>query len=126
MPFRPLLKDRLAIAYVVAARTASNNHDSKQVLKTVSVARKRNYMLVGLAAAADLAKSQIASPDGDFVGDSQIHNLVIDESKTHDLLMFRLKEKFSTLLVHRKVREAIESRGIDGVEFIAPEDYMAI
>jgi hypothetical protein len=84
------------------------------------------FNLIGLVAAADLAKSQIASHDGDFMGDSQIHNLVLDESKAHGLLMFRLKEKYSTLLVHHKVRDAILSRQIDTVQFIEPEDYMAL
>jgi len=84
------------------------------------------FNLIGLVSAADFSQSQITSHDGDFVGDSQVHNLVLDESKTRGLLMFRMKEKFSTILVHRKVREAIEKRGINTVGFMAPEDYMAI
>jgi hypothetical protein len=82
------------------------------------------FNLVGLVAATDLAQSNIASPDGDFVGDSQIHDLVIDESKCKGFLMFRLKEKFSAVFVHRRVKDTIESRGITTMKFTKPEDYM--
>lgn len=84
------------------------------------------FNLVGLVAAADLASSNITSHDGDFIGDSQIYDLIIDESKCHGLLMFRLKEKFSAVLVHKRVKESIEQRGIDTLKFVRPEDYMAL
>ena len=83
------------------------------------------FNLVGLVSVADPA-SEIKSPDGDFLGDSSITDLVIDDSKGRGLLMFRLKEKFSVILVHKKLKEAIEQRGIDSVKFLAPEDFMAL
>jgi hypothetical protein len=83
------------------------------------------FNLVGLVSAVDPA-SEIQSPDGDFLGDSSITDLVIDDSKGRGLLMFRLKERFSVILVHKKLKEAIEQRGIDSVTFLAPEDFMAL
>jgi hypothetical protein len=83
------------------------------------------FNLVGLISAVDPA-SEVQSPDGDFLGDSSITDLVIDDSKCRGLLMFRLKEKFSIILVHRKLKEAIERSGISSVKFLAPEDFMAL
>lgn len=84
------------------------------------------FNLVGLVGAADMTKSNITSHDGDFFGDSVVHDLAIDESKINGLLMFRLKEKFSAVLVHKSVKDTIESRGIDTLKFIDPKDYMAL
>ncbi len=84
------------------------------------------FNLIGLVDAVDLGKSSITSHDGDFFGDSSITNLAVNEKAGRGLLMFRLKEKFSVILVHRKVKEAIEKAGITSVKFIAPEDFMAL
>ena len=84
------------------------------------------FNLVGLISATDFAKSNITSPDGGFIGDSQIHDLAIDESACRGFLMFRLKEKFSAIFVHRRVKEVIERRGIDTLKFVKPEDFMAL
>jgi hypothetical protein len=83
------------------------------------------FNLVGLVSVVDPA-SEIKSPDGDFLGDSSITDLVIDDEKGRGLLMFRLKEKFSVILVHKKLKEVIEQRGIASVKFLAPEDFMAL
>jgi hypothetical protein len=84
------------------------------------------FNLLGLVAAADLAQSDISSFDGDFVGDSQVHGLVIDPSKPGGALIFRLKEKFTAILVHEKIKQAVESAGIKTITFIKPENYMAL
>lgn len=84
------------------------------------------FNLVGLVAAADASKSKMFSFDGDFVGDTQIHDLEIDDSLAHGLLMFRLKEDFSAIIVHKSVKEAIERRKIPTVKFVRPEEYVAL
>lgn len=84
------------------------------------------FNLIGLVSAVDFEKSKIGSHDGDFIGDSQIYDLVIDESKCRNMLMFRLAEKFSTILVHQRVKEAIEKNGIKTVKFLKPEEFMAL
>lgn len=84
------------------------------------------FNLLGLVAAADYAKSRFTSLDGDFVGDSQVHDLAVDPGKARGMLMFRLKEKFSVILVHRQVKESIEAAGIASVKFVKPEDFMAL
>ena len=84
------------------------------------------FNLIGLVDAVDLGKSTMTSPDGDFIGDTVITDLSVDEGKTRELLMFRLKQKFSVILAHRRVKEAVEGAGITSVKFIAPEDFMAL
>lgn len=83
------------------------------------------FNVVGLVAAADPWKSSSRS-GRDFVAHSQIHDLVIDDASARGLLMFRLKERFTVILVHRTVREAIERAGIGSVTFVRPEDFMAL
>lgn len=84
------------------------------------------FNLIGLVDAVDLGKSTMTSVDGDFMGDTVISELSVDEAKPRGLLMFRLKQKFSVILVHRRVKEAVEGAGITSVKFIAPEDFMAL
>ena len=83
------------------------------------------FNLVGRVAAADPA-AKMSSHDGDFVGDTQVYELAIDESRARGLLMFRLEEKFTVILVHRTVKEAIERASIGSVTFVTPEDFMAL
>ncbi|MGH8176798.1 MAG: imm11 family protein [Steroidobacter sp.] len=84
------------------------------------------FNLIGLVSAADRAGSAMASHDGDFLGDTRIYGLAVKESMGADFLMFRLKEKFSVVMVHRTVRAAIERAGIDTIRFVEPEEFMAL
>lgn len=84
------------------------------------------FNLIGLVDAVDLRKSALHSHDGDFVGDSAISDLAVDGSAARGLSMFRLRQKFSVVLVHRRVKAAIERVGIPTVKFIAPEDLVAL
>lgn len=84
------------------------------------------FNLVGLISAVDFGRSVLTSHDGDFAGDTQILDLAIDESRCHGQLMFRMKEKFSAILVHCKVKRAIEQVGITTVRFVEPERFMAL
>ena len=81
------------------------------------------FNLLGLVSATDFGKSRLESYDGDFKGDSTIEHLVVDPAKARDLAMFRLTEKFSTILVHERVRKRIEGAGINTLTFVRPEDY---
>lgn len=84
------------------------------------------FNLIGLVDAVDLGKTTMTSQDGDFTGDTVISDLCVDDTKARGLLMFRLKQKFSVILVHRKVMDALERAAITSVKFILPEDFMAL
>jgi len=82
------------------------------------------FKVVGLVAAADMSKSQWSSYDGTTVGDTSFTTLVLDENKAGGLLMFRLAENFSALVVHERVRDRVFASGIDTLLFVKPEDWV--
>jgi hypothetical protein len=97
------------------------------VLTNTTSGEKYNYVaynIIGKVAAADLENSDFSSYDNKLVADVGFKELVLDESKIHGLLLFRLAEKLSTILIHDNVRKAILEQGIDTLTFIKPEDYV--
>ncbi len=67
--------------------------------------------VVGLVEAADLDSSEsIPLGSGEVFTD-----LVVDQDKAHGLLMFRLAESRSDIIVHERVAKAIESGSFRGV-----------
>jgi hypothetical protein len=81
------------------------------------------FNVIGLVACAEPAASELMGTSSSDVGDVDFHGLVIDDSKTHGLLLFRLAEAVSAIVVHRKVREAIEGAGIPGFIFYGPGEW---
>ncbi|MBN1961018.1 MAG: hypothetical protein JW841_08725 [Deltaproteobacteria bacterium] len=53
-----------------------------------------------------------------------IDKLILDESKIHGALMFRLAEFLSIVIVHENVKQAVEAGGFTGINFYQPEDYV--
>ncbi|TEW43763.1 imm11 family protein [Psychromonas algicola] len=85
------------------------------------------FNVIGLVSAMDLQASDYetyknTAPKGDTI----IHQLVLDESRIQDVLLFRLAENVSTLLVHECIKNKIEEAGLQGVKFIRPEEYSQI
>lgn len=80
--------------------------------------------VVGLVAAADMAKSEWqAGDEGPLGGAVHFDSLVLDERSCLGLLMFRLAQHRETVLVHDRVRGAFESAGLRGVAFIDPSQW---
>jgi hypothetical protein len=120
----PLMSARLAQAIVEAG--VDNIELFPAVLRDAAGGVEYDYKafkVVGLVAAADMRQSKWSSYDGNLVADVAFDKLVIDEKKARGLLMFRLAEKLSALLVHQRVRDRILANGIDTVDFVAPEDW---
>lgn len=65
--------------------------------------------VLGVIDAVDRAKSKSTSLDG--LG-TWFSNLVLDESLTRGVLMFRLRQSLSKVIVHQRVKEAIESKNL--------------
>jgi hypothetical protein len=123
----PLMSARLKAA--LGAAGVSNVQYAPVRIRNKTTGETYDYFafnLVGLVAAADFEKSDLKSYDGDFTGETEIHSLTLDESRIGKLLMFRLKEKFSVIVVHRNVKEAIEHADITTLSFIEPKDFMAL
>jgi len=81
--------------------------------------------IIGLVAAAgeeSETKSLGLGPDDSLVS-SWFEKLVISETKAHGFLMFRMAESVSIVIVHRKIKEAVENAnlpGVDKLDFIHP------
>ncbi len=79
--------------------------------------------IVGRVAAADMNSSIISPENDDKMIAVDFDSLVINDQKAHGLLMFRLAENISAVLVHKSVRDAIENAGIDDLTWFAPEEW---
>ena len=57
------------------------------------------------------------------MGDVDFHSLVIDEARTHGLMLFRLAEARTAIIVHERIKQAIDDAGIPGFVFYEPGDW---
>jgi hypothetical protein len=73
--------------------------------------------ILGLVAAADLSKSQWSNFDSAARLDTHFESLAVDPAKARGHLMFRLAEDTGTIIVHAKVKQALESAGIPMLRF---------
>jgi len=79
--------------------------------------------IIGAVAAADLAKSECEIHDGPRF-DVDFDALVLDEAKTHGLLMFRLAECVTGIVVHESVKRAVERQRIAHLDWVPPEEWI--
>ncbi|WP_155826346.1 imm11 family protein [Leptospira alstonii] len=86
-------------------------------------ANYKAYNIVGLIACADMQTSDLMGTSQSTMGDVDFHALIIDESKTHGLVLFRLAENVSAVVVREEVKRAIESAGIPGFVFYGPGEW---
>lgn len=72
----------------------------------------RAVNLIGLIAAADLAKSEWENLDGEPKLDTHFADLAIDAGKARGQLIFRLAEDTGSIIIHERVKAALEARGL--------------
>jgi hypothetical protein len=83
----------------------------------------KSVNILGLMAAADMGKSQATvHPGGPALLDVDFDKLVVDESKTHDALIFRLAESTGAILVHERLRDFLVGKNFDDVVFHDPKE----
>lgn len=80
--------------------------------------------VLGAVAAADRAQSTYQDPTGLGRADLDFDRLVLATDATHGLLLFRLAECVTGLVIHSSVRSALEARGGFGLSFIRPEEWI--
>jgi hypothetical protein len=81
------------------------------------------FNLIGKVAAVDLTASVMAATNTDKMVSASFDQLALDEQRIGGALMFRLAESVSTIIVHRSVKERIESAGIRTLTFYVPQDW---
>ncbi len=80
------------------------------------------FNLIGKVAAADLDASTYTDTRPPMI-DGGFTSLHIDAAKSRNLLLFRLAEAVNAIVVHEKVKSAVESAGIGTLTFIPPERW---
>lgn len=80
--------------------------------------------IIGLVSAADLGRSKFADPSGNRLIDMDFESLAIDADRTFGAKLFRLAECVSGVVIHRSVKEYLESLGGFGLSFVPPANWI--
>ena len=79
--------------------------------------------VIGVLAAADGEGTEYFAENPSRLVDADIMSLQIDGLKTGGALMFRLAETVTGLVVHEKVKRAVEAAGFPNMVFHHPADW---
>jgi hypothetical protein len=79
--------------------------------------------IVGRVACLDVPNSDITWSPADPTAIFILKNFVINEDAIEDLLIFRMDELSTIILVHEKVKKAVVDAGITGIQFFEPSNY---
>ncbi len=82
------------------------------------------FNVIGLVRAADLSKTVFRPGSSDLI-DASIDSLAIGPAKAQGLLMFRLAEYVSAVIVHERVKDAIEPLHLPYVQFNDPGNFVS-
>ncbi|MCG5052059.1 MAG: hypothetical protein KA712_03780 [Myxococcales bacterium] len=74
--------------------------------------------IIGMVAAADLQASQWENLDGPAKMDTHFDELKIDPDRALGLLLFRLAENTGIIVVHERIKKALEAAGIPTLVFL--------
>lgn len=78
--------------------------------------------IIGLLSAADMQQSNATvNPNGPPLIDVDFDGLVIDETKAHGQLFFRLAESTNAIIVHEAVKQCLLSKGFTDLAFYETE-----
>lgn len=86
----------------------------------------RDYVavnLIGLVSAADIGRSRVVDGSADHRLDTDFEGFTVDPARARGLLMFRLAENTSAIMVHRALKDRLRREGFDQLRFIAPEKW---
>lgn len=91
----------------------------KIVERTGKAVEKKYYAvnILGVVSCANMSKSQFTDGGGTGMITMNFRQLVIDEAKTQGLLMFRLAESVSSVIVHEEVKKHLELKGFKYLRF---------
>lgn len=122
----PVMSDRLATVLRSAGVGNLDLYDAELRSSDGAVALRgyKAFNLIGLVEAADISATRFAAASTSRLIDAAIDSLAIDESAIGGQLMFRLAEQTSAIMVHRKIRAAIEVAGIEHIKFVSPSEFI--
>jgi hypothetical protein len=79
--------------------------------------------VVGLVAAADLGKSEVAPGGAEKMISMDFNSLAIDPARARGASMFRLAENVSAVIVSENVKKHVESAGFASLTWFKPEEW---
>jgi hypothetical protein len=80
--------------------------------------------LLGLVKCVNLSRSNVVGGSSDHRLDTDFEGLVIDETQTDDLFMFRLLENTSAVVIHERIKNYLLERGFHMLKFVPPEKWV--
>ena len=124
-PSIPIMHVSLLDALIACGVDNLDTYDAvlRDLDKGIEYKDYKAFNVIGLVAAADMNKSTMMGTSDSMLIDADFDRLVIDESKCHGLLMFRLAENVSAIVVHERIKKEVEKRGIKGVFFYANGEW---
>lgn len=97
------------------------------VLKDPTAGREyrdyKAYNIVGLVSAADMGASTLMGTSSSRLLDVDFEGLTLDPTRPRGTLLFRLAENVSAIVVHERVKAAIQGSGIPGFAFFGPGEW---
>jgi len=116
----PLMRDDLVQALQAAG--VDNLQLYSATLRNPNTGLVRNdykvVNIVGLVRAADMEESEYIDMGGTGVLGVGFPNLVIDERKAQDLLVFRLLESIADVIIHESVKARLETSGFKYLRYL--------
>ena len=80
--------------------------------------------IIGLIKAADMEKSKAVIHSEDGLVDTDFDSVELDGSAIRGCKIFRLAESINALVIHREVKDYLESKGGFGLTFTPPEKWI--
>lgn len=123
----PVMSDPLHQALLAAGVSNLDVYEAELVSEDgrVRLPGYKAFNVIGLVAAADMALSRFAPDNPSRRLDASFDSLTLDAARVRGLLLFRLAEYSSAVVVHRSVRQAIEAAGITGIVFRKPAEFLS-
>ncbi len=79
--------------------------------------------VIGLVEAADLKKSELGPGVEEKLISVDFDSLSVDPARARNLLMFRLAENTSAVLVHARVKAQVEAAGLPALTWLRPQEW---
>uniref|UniRef100_UPI00056BC4F8 imm11 family protein n=1 Tax=Teredinibacter turnerae TaxID=2426 RepID=UPI00056BC4F8 len=127
----PLFRDDL-LEILYACGVDNFDVYSTEILDPDSGKVYKNYKavnIIGAVAAADMEKSEYVLSDGIPLIDVPFDKLVLRKDEIQDLLIFRLAENLTTILVHESIRNVLLDKGyitgeyMDAIQFYEVDKF---
>jgi hypothetical protein len=79
--------------------------------------------IIGAVAGAGFEKARVSPTSTETLVSIDFNSLAIDEAKVRSLLMFRLAENTTAVVVHEQVKQRLKADGLETLKWVRPEQW---